>query len=112
MAPGTAIYSHAIGVVDSVMDCYPANLCRLGRYVVNEVRRLADDPLSHYERPNARRAPERCHCLLKHAVGTPGMTNFEQKKNDGISISSDVHRTSTLASIFSTLAGILADIGS
>src|SRR2546423_1082004 len=83
MAPGTAIYSHAIGVVDSVMDCYPANLCRLGRYVVNEVRRLADDPLSHYERPNARQAPERRHCLLKHAVGTPGMTNFEQKKNDG-----------------------------
>src|SRR5260370_25815550 len=73
-----------------VIRCYPANLCPLGRYVVNEVRRLADDPLSHYERPNARRAPERRHCLLKHAVGTPGMTNVEQKKNDGISISSDV----------------------
>jgi hypothetical protein len=57
---------------------------------VNEVRRLADDSLSHYERPNARQAPEGRHCLLKHAVGMPGMTNFEQKKNDGISISSEV----------------------
>src|SRR3982074_1283606 len=63
-----------------VICCYPANLCPLWRYVVNEVRRLADDPLSHYERPNARQAPERRHCLLKHAVGTPGMTNFEQKR--------------------------------
>ena len=64
----------------SVKDCYPANLCPLGCYVVNEVRRLADDSLSHDERPNARHSPEGRHCLLKHAVGMPGMTNFERKK--------------------------------
>src|SRR5260370_28622875 len=72
------------------MRCYLANLCPLGCYVVNEVRRLADDSLSHDERPNARQAPEGRHCLLKHAVGMPGMTNFERKKNDGIWIVSEV----------------------
>ena len=73
-----------------VKRCYPANLCPLGCYVVNEVRRLADDSLSHDERPNARHSPEGRHCLLKHAVGMSGMTNFERKKNDGISIVSEV----------------------
>jgi hypothetical protein len=53
---------------------------------VNEVRRLADGSLSHGEHPNARQSPEGRHCLLKHAVGMLGMTNFERKKNDGISI--------------------------
>src|ERR1700704_4308672 len=44
---------------------YPANLCPLGCYVVNEVRRLADDSLLH-DGPNARQVSEGCHCLLKH----------------------------------------------
>jgi hypothetical protein len=59
---------------------YLANLCPLGCYVVNEVRRLADDSLSHGEHPNARQSPEGRHCLLKHAVGMLGMTNFERKR--------------------------------
>ena len=72
------------------MECYPANLCPLGCYAVNEVRRLADDSLLHDERPNARQVPEGRHCLLKHAAGIPGITNFERKENDGISIVSEV----------------------
>ena len=79
------------------MNYYLANLCPLGRYDVNEVRRLASDSLSHYERPNARQTPEGRHCLLKHSVGMPGMTDFEQKKNDGIFALFRGHRTSTLA---------------
>jgi hypothetical protein len=51
---------------------YLANLCPLRCYVVNEVRRLADDSLSHCERPNASQRPEGCHHLLKDAVGMPG----------------------------------------
>ena len=57
---------------------------------MNEVRRLADDSLSHDELPNARQVSEGRHCLLKHAVGMLGMTNFERKKNNGISIVSEV----------------------
>jgi hypothetical protein len=34
----------------SIIRCYLANLCPVGCYVVNEVRRLADDSFSHHSR--------------------------------------------------------------
>src|SRR4030081_1827115 len=55
--------------------------------------RFGGSPMTLYRTTNVRMQGRNqivVHCLLKHAVGTAGMTNFEQKKNDGISISSDV----------------------
>ena len=87
---------------------YPANLCPPWRYVVNEVRRLADD----YDDYLVARLTSECKpdagglsTLRKHVVGAPSYDNFEQKKNDSLL---DVH----LAITIEILAGILALIGS
>src|ERR1017187_3582727 len=87
---------------------YPANLCPPWRYVVNEVRRLADD----YDDYLVARLTSECKpdagglsTLRKHVVGAPSYDNFEQKKNDSLL---DVHLAITLE----ILAGILAHIGS
>jgi hypothetical protein len=60
MVPGTAIYVLAIGVVDGVISYYPANLCPLGRHVVNEVPRLVNDSFSHHSRTMNVRMQGRC----------------------------------------------------
>src|ERR1039458_6994007 len=87
---------------------YPANLCPPWCYVVNEVRRLADD----YDDYLVARLTSECKpdagglsTLRKHVVGAPSYDNFEQKKNDSLL---DVHLAITLE----ILAGILALIGS
>ena len=62
------------------MDCYLANLCPLGCYVVNEVRRLADYSLSHKECLNARHTPaDRQRCSNKRSDRL-SKTNFERKR--------------------------------
>jgi hypothetical protein len=54
----------------------PANFCPFWRSVLNEVRRVADDSLSHYERKVDTEGPP-VFALTKHA-------SESQKKNDGI----------------------------
>jgi len=81
----------------------PANLCPFCRYVVNEIRRLADDSLSHDERPNTRPIPKGRHCWFKHADGILSMTNSNEKRMWAIS-----NRFEAFA--LETLAGLLTDI--
>ena len=83
----------------------PANLCRLCGHVLNEVRRLADDTLSHEKCLNARPMPEGRQCCSAIRSDQLSMTNFEQKKNDD---PLDVH----LAIRLEILAGIRGNIGS
>ena len=72
---------------------------------MNEVRRLADDTLSHEKCPNARPMPEGRQCCSAIRSDQLSMTNFEQKKNDD---PLDVH----LAIRLEILAGIRGNIGS
>src|ERR1017187_1927746 len=83
----------------------PAYLCRLCGHVLNEVRRLADDTLSHEKCQNARPMPEGRQCCSAIRSDHRSMTNFERKKNDG---PPGVH----LAIRLELLAGIRGNIGS
>jgi hypothetical protein len=64
------------------MTCYPANLCPLGLDVLNEVRLLADDSLSHDKLLDARLTSEGRQCCIIRRARLQSMTNFDRKKND------------------------------
>ena len=75
------------------MSSYLANICPFGHYVVNGVRQLADDSLSHNKCLNARHTPDARHCYSGKRSERLSKTNFERKKKDGLSMRSEVINT-------------------
>jgi hypothetical protein len=65
------------------MTCYPANLCPLGFYVLNEVRRLADDPLSHPNRTERKADAEWAASVTQKRDRPAEFDQFRTKKYDG-----------------------------
>ena len=60
--------------------CYPANLSPLGLDVLNEVRRLADDSLSHHNRPERKTDVEWAASVAQNAIGPAEFDQFRTKK--------------------------------